>query len=221
MITQDIKSNINKIDSELKNLFENVYINENSKGNQFYFDINVNTLLLTSEGSGYQRCEVKARILKTDILNQKINWSYLSNPLNENSDWIERVSTIESISKDIYEVAVKRRMENSYFEKLEIIVDSINENSTSVDTTTFKDKIQSIIEGYGIKVTKFEYNLKPVLENNSFMTTKSDENFKFYHNEQIKFSDMFKLESDLKSILNLDWVVFKEGYIEINNSYEN
>ena len=155
-----------------------------------------------------------------DILNPKIKWLYQSNPLNESSDWIERVSTIETISKDIYEVATKRKMEDSYFEKLEIIVESINESSSNTDVPTFKDKIQSIIEGYGIKVTKFEYDLKPVLENNSFMTTKSDENYKFYHNEQIKFSDMFKLESDLKSKLNLDWVVFKEGYIEIKNSYE-
>jgi hypothetical protein len=39
MISQDIKLNINKIDYDLKNLFENVKIEDLSKGNQFYFEI--------------------------------------------------------------------------------------------------------------------------------------------------------------------------------------
>ena len=216
-MTQDIKLIINKIDYDLKSLFENVYITEKSLGNQFYFDISANSTFLNlnmNETKAYQRAEVKVKISKKDLIGNNIKWSYSVNPLNESADIIERVSSIDNIAKDIYEVITKSRMEKSYFESLEYIVESINENVSEVVDKTIEDKIVGIISKFGIKVDRFENSVK-IIEGNQFDRIK-DITYKFYHNGDIKLSDMFKIEQNINSNSGVNWTVFKKGFIEVN-----
>ena len=216
-MTQDIKLIINKIDYDLKSLFENVYITEKSLGNQFYFDISANSTFLNlnmNETKAYQRAEVKVKISKKDLIGNNIKWSYSVNPLNESADIIERVSSIDNIAKDIYEVITKSRMEKSYFESLEYIVESINENVSEVVDKTIEDKIVGIISKFGIKVDRFENSVK-IIEGNQFDRIK-DITYKFYHNGDIKLSDMFKIEQNINSNSGVNWTLFKEGFIEVN-----
>ena len=214
-MTQDIKLIINKIDYDLKSLFENVYITEKSLGNQFYFDISANsTFLNLNEMKSWQRAEVKVKISKRDLIGNNIKWSYSVNPLNESADIIERVSSIDNIAKDIYEVITKSRMEKSYFESLEYIVESINENVSEVVDKTIEDKLVDVISQLGIKVDRFENSVK-IIEGNQFDRIK-DITYKFYHSGDIKLSDMFKIEQNINSNSGVNWTVFKKGFIEVN-----
>ena len=219
MITQDIKSNINKIDFDLKNLFENVYIKEKTLGNQFYFEINANsTFFNINESKDWKRAESIVKIIKSDLASDMVKWSYSINPLNESADWIERVSRIDSIAKDIYETITKSRMDKSYFESLETIVESVNESVTEITKDDLIDKLKEVAARFEVEVKKVEKVATPVLEGNQFMTKGGDITIKLYHNSNIKVSDKFKMESEINSNTGVNWTLFKEGFIEVNLS---
>jgi hypothetical protein len=217
MITQDIKSNINKIDYDLKNLFENVYIKEKTLGNQFYFEIKANsTFFNINESMDWKRAESVVKISKSDISSDMVKWSYSINPLNESADWIERVSKIDTVAKDIYETITKSRMDKSYFESLESIVESINESVTEITKDDLIDKLKEVAARFEVEIKTVEKLAAPVLEGNQFMTKSGDVTIKLYHNSDIKVSDKFKIESEINSNDGVNWTLFKEGFIEVN-----
>jgi hypothetical protein len=220
MITQDIKSNINKIDFDLKNLFENVYIKEKTLGNQFYFEINANsTFFNINESSDWKRAESIVKIIKSDLSSDMVKWSYSINPLNESADWIERVSNMNVIAKDIFETITKSRMDKSYFESLESIVESINESAPiEITKDDLINKLKEIAARFEVEVKKVEKTNKPVLESNEFMNNAGDTTIRLYHNSDIKVSDRFKIESEINSNAGVNWTLFKEGFIEVNLS---
>ena len=219
MITQDIKSNINKIDYDLKNLFENVYIKEKTLGNQFYFEIKANsTFFNINESMDWKRDESIVKIVKSNLASDMIKWSYCINPLNESSDWIDRVSTIDTIAKDIYETITKSRMDKSYFESLESIVESINESVTEITKDDLIDKLREIAARFEVEIKTVKKSTTPVLEGNQFMTKSGDITINLYHNSDIKVSDKFKIESEINSNDGVNWTLFKEGFIEVNLS---
>jgi len=219
MITQDIKSNINKIDYDLKNLFENVYIKEKTLGNQFYFEIKANsTFFNINESMDWKRAESIVKIVKSNLASDMIKWSYCINPLNESSDWIDRVSTIDTIAKDIYETITKSRMDKSYFESLESIVESINESVIEITKDDLIDKLKEIAARFEVEIKTVKKSTTPVLEGNQFMTKSGDITINLYHNSDIKVSDKFKIESEINSNDGVNWTLFKEGFIEVNLS---
>jgi hypothetical protein len=215
MVTQEIKTNINKIDSDLKNLFENVYIYERNKGNQFYFEIKANSEFYNESKTELKRIEIRSFISKIDILKENITWFYSSNPLDESSTWVERTSNINHIAQDMYDVIIKGRMDENYFNSLESIVELINENQTSVVEENIVDKIEDTVNSYGVKVEDVEIEEKI---SEDFINQKPDSIFRFYHNSNIRMSDMFKMESKIKVNEGVNWVLFKEGFIEVNYS---
>ena len=105
-------------------------------------------------------------------------------------------------------------MEKSYFESLEYIVESINENASEVVEKTIEDKLVDVISQLGIKVDRFENSVK-IIEGNQFDRIK-DITYKFYHSGDIKLSDMFKIEQNINSNSGVNWTVFKKGFIEVN-----
>jgi hypothetical protein len=218
MILQDLKSNINKIDFDLKSLFENVYVSEKSEGSRFYFEIKANGIFRLDESSN-QRREIVIRIDKSDILSNRIRWSYSSNPLNESSDWIERVSSLETLSSDAYDVVLKNRMDKMYLESLECIVESINENSTEIVEKTIIENVTGILSRYGISTYEISSEINPILENNVFLIKDSDRTFIFPIKSEIKLSDRFMIESEINSLPNVSWTLFRENYIEVSCSY--
>ena len=215
MITQDIKSNINKIDYNLKNLFENVYIKEKSLGNQFYFEINVNsTFFNLNESSSWKRAEVKIKINKTNLISDIIKWSYSVHPLNESADWIERVSKLDNIAKDIYEVVTKSKMEKTYLDSLDSIVYPINESVVEITKDDLIIKLKEIAERFNLEVKQ---TTKDKIVNDN-IGSYPDLNIKIYTDSHIKVSDRFMIESEILKIEGVNWVLFKEGFIEVNLS---
>ena len=141
----NIKQNINKIDNDLKELFENVYITEKANKNTYFVEIKANKMFLF-EGCK-KRIEVKVNINKNDLNYNVIKWQYSVNPISENVDYIERVSTLNNIANDIFDIASNKRMVNEYFNCLESHVDLILEKNTEViETENKEEKYKKLFE---------------------------------------------------------------------------
>ena len=162
----------------------------------------------------WKRAEVKVKINKTSLVSDLVNWSYSVNPLNEGADWIERLSKLDSVAKDIYEIVTKSRMEKSYFESLEAIVESINESATEITKDDLISKLKEIAERFNIEVKKTTKD-KIVKES---VGLEPDLNVRIYTDSDIKVSNRFMIESEISKIEGVNWVLFKEGFIEVNLS---
>lgn len=104
----NLKKNLNKIHFELSDKFD-VNLNEKSNlklGNYIEFLIKED------------KKELKLTIKKKDLENKSFNWNYLSNPLNNNSDIIERFSNIDSFLNDVTDIFDKNRFDSDYLEKI-------------------------------------------------------------------------------------------------------
>lgn len=107
----NLKYNINKIHSDLLSQFINseIKIDEKSSlkfGN--YIEISI-----LNEGK-----ELKMIMLKKDLESYSFPWRYSENPLNENSELVERFSSIDNISSDIKEIFEKNRFSEEYLKEL-------------------------------------------------------------------------------------------------------
>ena len=105
----NLKHNINKIDVELSDIFESVTISEGS-------DINTGNYVKLSIIEGNK--EARVIIRKSDLDNDRFNWKYYSNPLNENSDLVERTSVVDSFVSDIKDIFEKNRFDSDYIENI-------------------------------------------------------------------------------------------------------
>lgn len=98
--------NINFIDWELKQKFENVKIVEKSKKSDFYFEIS-----LKSKVEGVD-IPLILEISKNELLNNKINWRYLAS--SSEDEKITKVSEIKNLSKDIQDIFENKRFDKDY-----------------------------------------------------------------------------------------------------------
>ena len=189
-----IKQNINKIDSDLKKLFENVYIAEKADKGCFYIEISANKMFLF-EGCK-KRIEVKTFINKDDLRTNKIKWSYSVNPLNESSERINRTSIIDKIANDIYDIASNKRMVNEYFDNLESHVDLILENNNNIVKVSFSDIVK-----------KYDKTLKDVIIGKNYM--------ELCLNENLKVSDKFNIERELLALEKVNYISFNNNNVKI------
>jgi len=215
MINPEVKSRINKVDFELKQVFENVFIKEKYYKTG-YFEISANKVVYLKESKEYKRLEAKVIINQPDLLQEQVKWSYSTNPLVENTIWLDRVSPIEDLSKDITNIVEERRLNEDYIFNVEAIVDMINEDDSfdeEVDQKTKIDTISDVLNSFSVEVKS--HNVL-VVSNESAFSTASDRIITLNHNSDIKISDMFKIESQINALEGVNWTVFKEGFIEIS-----
>lgn len=108
----DLKSNINKIHSDLlmlENIGETVVVSEGSSkdfGNHF---------VITAE---YEGLIAKVIIEKAEIESTSFIWRYLSNPLDQTVGLVERKSTLDSFVSDLIEVFQKKRFDSDYLSQI-------------------------------------------------------------------------------------------------------
>lgn len=186
MLNQDIRSNINKIDFDLKEKFENVSILEKGKD---LIEIRSNSTFIF-EGVK-KRVEIKVEINKKDITNRHIPWSYYSNSLNESIGTVERISTLDSIGSDIYNTVREKRMDSDYLESIDpIIVDQdIKEEVDRIE------KIKNALSNY-TTYTKCAY---------------VNEKLNITYDKDLRLSERIKIEEDFKHIAKIDYITFKEN----------
>ena len=175
-----IKENINKIDYDLKNLFEDVKILEKSNKGNYYFEIDASS----------KNTHVKVEISKHNLNNKIIKWSYYTNPTNESSDKIERISTLDNIAYDVYDVVSTRKMDPEYLESIEFLTESVSEESK------FK-------KAYSDPNGKFDYwdIVKDIIDEEGWVYTKEAPNMLDYYFEQntgksIEFQKSFGKSGD-------------------------
>ncbi len=101
----DIKTNINKIDYDLKSRFRDVKILEKSSlkfGKHFEIEINESRI-------------VKAIIPFRNIDGKSnFNWFYYSNPISESSDMIPRNSNVHDFLIHVEDVLINDRFSEDY-----------------------------------------------------------------------------------------------------------
>ena len=195
-----IKENINKIDYDLKNLFENVEVFEKSNRSNYYFEVNASSIVEN------KNTQVKVEISKNDLNDRNIKWSYYTNPVNESSDKIERVSTIATIAKDIHDVLVKRQMVFEYFESLEDVNESINESVAVSDEKTLEENVIDTLKTFGIE--------SKLIEESKFNLDGSTPGKTLVYSQNLSGANMFLLESQL-NLLGVEYVSFVNGTIKI------
>jgi len=140
--------------------------------------------------------------------------------LNENALWLDRFSTLETISLDIINIIKEKRLSEDYIFNLESIVETINESKTYGEEVEIEneplnitEQVISLLEYYNINVEKHDEEIS--VNENSFISS-SDRIAKLYHKSDIKFSDKFRIESSIKTFEEVNWVLFKEGFIEVS-----
>lgn len=215
MVTQELFSAINKIDTDLKGYFENVKIEETSERGKWFFNIKADNLFFVTESLNYKRFSVDLKIEKQNLISNTFSWSYSTNPLNEDAMWIERNSTLEKFAYDVYCVITKKMMEELYFESVQEEVESINENNNSMNVESIDEKIKQIVTSF-VSIDAIEKSKEIVLENNSFLNKKPDFKLRFLINNKVSESDKFKMETDLKKFENVNFVIFRKGEIEVD-----
>jgi hypothetical protein len=104
----DFKSNLNRIHYLLTEKFNNVTIIE--KSNQklgSYIELSVK-----------ENLECKILIRKVDLELPNVNFLYLTNPLNEQSSVISRVSNVESFADSINDIIKNERFDSEYIDSI-------------------------------------------------------------------------------------------------------
>lgn len=218
IIIEEIQTNINRIDFELKEVFENVSIIEKADRLGHFFEIQAGSKFLFEDNS-WRNASVRLKVYKTDLLSENIRWFYQVDTLNESSDWIERVSPVEFLAIDVNNVILLKQMSEDYFSKLEPIVEVINESSTSQESNSVEQKVEAILKNYNVQISEVAYGDEiPLFENNGFMNTKPDKKIYFLHEQVLKMSDRFMIESAIKLIPGVNYVSFSDNDVMIDYS---
>lgn len=105
----NLKTNINKLHSDLLSNYNEVSISEKSNkefGNYFEISVNENSKTL------------KMIITKQSVESDSFNWSYYSNPDDENSVLVERNSNLINFIHNVQDIFEKNRFDSDYLEKI-------------------------------------------------------------------------------------------------------
>jgi hypothetical protein len=101
------RENINRLHFDLSSKFEvSVEECQNKAGNY--------VKLLVKENNK----ELIVNIAKYSLENNVFDWTYSSNPLNENSENIERTSSVSGFLNDVSDIFEKNRFSEDYLKKL-------------------------------------------------------------------------------------------------------
>lgn len=102
-----LKENINKLHYKLSELFGDVKIEEKeSRDLGKYFQISAFN----------ENKQIKIKVSFKDLESSKFKWVYSENPLNENAQWIERISDIDNIENHISDIFNKNRFSEDYLD---------------------------------------------------------------------------------------------------------
>jgi hypothetical protein len=175
-----LKDNINRLDNQLKSIFDEVRIDERAMKSEYYFDITVSKI---SEG---KKVSVRLFASKPQFENNSlINWKYLSDTREDTSFAVERVSKLDELANDINDVIVNKKLDKSYLESLqEVKLDILNESVTENDVNELVSLLSNFEMQYLETHSKIEDHVMTELAH-------------FKHN--LKLSDKTRVELALKT----------------------
>jgi len=194
--------NINIIDWDLKQKFENVKITEKSKKSDFYFEIS-----LKSKVEGVD-IPLVLEISKNELLNNTINWRYLASASEDEK--ITKVSEIKNLSKDIQDIFENKRFDKDYLNTFLECWDKPKEDEDETEEDlgdNYYDDDYEEVE----KVKKNIYNIEESLLKNIETEILISENimdkrktkYTFNLNRELSYFERFNLETSLSEIETL------------------
>lgn len=142
-----IKENINKIDFQLKNEFDDVNIIEKSTKGEFLFEINASKVI--NINGEPKKVSIKLDIKKESLNKDIFNWDYYIDTNDLNSDRIKKTSLVETIQNDILDIFEKKKFSKDYLDKLESFIPKEEEVIIEKESQ-FNNKIQSIFDSFEI-----------------------------------------------------------------------
>ena len=241
MLYDNIKSNLNRIDFELKELYDQVNISEKVTQNKFYFQIlakgNFEGLFESNDNR-----EVKTIVLieKNNLNFETVNWKYFVNPENTNSDFIERVSKIEELAKDIHSTVTKKQMDINYLRNTKVVFEefsyddskqlsALHKSNLSKTTDFFKQNKDTLFSYYNFVFTNI--GRKHLIDNFVAKWKQLEDNVKKEYKTLIflEFVNSIKNNSELSrpdlklSIKNAssNWRKKNSGLSKIVDEFEN
>lgn len=135
-----IKENINKLDNELKNLFDSVAISEFQEKAKFFINIQADKVFEK------KKISVKVMIEKPQFESSFVKWRYLSNPEDSNSFLVERFSSLDSLAKDINDVVITKKLDSEYLDSL----DEENEIEVESEEIDYRDSLVKLMDDFGL-----------------------------------------------------------------------
>ena len=219
MVTSEIKFKINRIDSNLKNLFDEVQIVEKSTGNRFFFEIEANSNFFgLNESQSWNRAGVVVHIEKPELAKTLINWSYRIHPLKESLGYIDCQSSLDTIAQDIYNIVTKKRMDSGYFKKLESV--EIEQISSEPKPKTLQEEIINALRvNENLNVTEVKVETS-VFEGYEFMTSKPDVRIRLFVDRNLRISERLRIENFIYSFDKVNLTNVSETYVDVNYSQD-
>ena len=197
--------NINIIDWDLKQKFENVKIVEKSKKSDFYFEIS-----LKSKVEGVN-IPLVLEISKNELLNNTINWRYLANASEDQK--IAKISEISSLSKDIQDIFKNKRFDKDYlntllekWDKSDSKEEDKEDKEEDLGDNYYDDDYQEV-EKVKKNLVDIEESLLKNIETEIFINEniyeKRKTKYTFNLNRPLSYFERFNLETSLSDIETL------------------
>lgn len=203
MLSETVVKNLNKLDFELKELYSNVVITEKMTHNQFFYQIEAVGNFEIFES---QKNTVKSLILieKNNLNFDMVTWKYSVNPSNSKSEYIERVSKIDELAKDIHNTITKKQMDFNYLRNTPEVEEMINEKlNVQSNPISFEENIINIIENFNVEIE------------DAFVENVNGRKILKLHHKGIKVSDKFKLENKINNIEGVDFISFFDDCMKV------
>lgn len=198
-----VVKNINIIDWDLKQKFENVKITEKSKKSDFYFEIS-----LKSKVEGVD-IPLVLEISKNELLNNTINWRYLTSASEDEK--INKVSEIKNLSKDIQDIFENKRFDKDYLNSFLECCDKPKEDKSKEDKEdlgdNYYDDDYEEVEKVKKNVSNIEESLLKNIETEILISEnimdKRKTKYTFNLNRELSYFERFNLETSLSEIETL------------------
>jgi len=197
-----VVKNINIIDWDLKQKFENVKITEKSKKSDFYFEIS-----LKSKVEGVD-IPLVLEISKNELLNNTINWRYLASASEDEK--ITKVSEIKNLSKDIQDIFENKRFDKDYLNTFLECWDKPKEDEDETEEDlgdNYYDDDYEEVEKVKKNIYNIEESLLKKIETEILISEnimdKRKTKYTFNLNRELSYFERFNLESSLFEIETL------------------
>lgn len=139
MQSNRVKELLNRMDYNLKEVFESVEIKRLDNQRELTFEVKLNGF----KSNPNNRAELVFLISESTIYDNSMIWKYKTNPLSENSIYITRTSTLNSIAMDVEDILTENRFDKEY---LNTLLDSINESLNSEESAIEEETIEEDFE---------------------------------------------------------------------------
>ena len=152
MQSNRVKEVLNKMDYNLKEIFETVEINRLDNQRELTFEVKLKGF----KAKPSNKAELLMYMTETAIFENSMIWRYKTNPLDENSMYVTRTSTLNSMSMDVEQIINENRFATEYLDTLLV---SMNESmDKDIDSVYRLEQLAGgdwiVVDNHGTEVAR-------------------------------------------------------------------